>query len=235
MGALLFEDEKNKMRKMFLLVLMLFITVCLYSSSRGWGITLGGGTAEAYGCKDQADEYEISIKNYPVFRAGLFTNLPVTKDFLIKQEVLYSEKGSNQDMRHITEPVEFNIRYELSYLEIPFLFCPRLSRIGAVDIWGTAGFSFSWLLNAKYNLDGSVKVGDEIFELNDSYNMDDLDEFDYSFLYGIAAEFDFFKKAIWLEYRFSISWYKINFPTYEGEEPVQLSNQVHSLSISTKI
>jgi hypothetical protein len=223
------------MKKLFLIVFLISGVFILSAKSRSMGISFGGGIAQGYGSRDQAEEFEIAIKIKPVYRAGVFSLLSVSENLRIHQEVLFTQKGSLQEITHKEEPVNLKASYDLDYLEVPFLIQQKLFQVRDATVWGTTGFSFSWLLQAQYDLDCEVCVGDEVIELNESHSLRNLDEFDYSLLYGLVLDFSIFQRPVILEYRFSLGWYKIDFPTYGGLEPVQLCNQVHSITLGVKL
>ncbi len=199
-----------------------------------FGLIAGGGMSQAYGSKDQAVGYDIDIKFYPVLRVGVFAEYPITQELALVQEILYSQKGSKQRIRVEDQPVNFDLRYDTDYIEVPFLLKYNLFNIAQVPVKSLVGFSFSYLLQAEYNLDGVVNVGESTVALKDSYQMKDLDEFDYSLLYGFSANLKKIGIPVDLDYRFSLSWYKINYPTFAGLDPVRLSNHSHILTLSYK-
>ncbi len=219
-----------------LIIAFLLINICL--SATDFGFIFGGGLAQAYGSKDQAADYNIDIKTYPVLRTGLYSEHIITDNLHLVQEVLYSQKGSKQRITVKEQPVNFNLQYDLDYLEVPFLIKYKLINLGRINIYSQVGFSFSYLLSAHYDLKGQVKMtnGESItyIPLEDSYKIKDLDEFDYSLLYGFSSDLESLGLPLGLDYRFSLSWYKINFPTYQDMAPVVLSNQSHALTITYK-
>ena len=108
------------------------------------------------------------------------------------QEVLYSQKGSRQTIKVKDQPVKFNLQYDLDYIEIPFLIKYDLFKLKQSQIRSLVGFSFSYLLTAHYDLDGNVQIGNDedltTIPLKDSYKIKNLDEFDYSMLYGFSTD-----------------------------------------------
>lgn len=216
-----------------------FLTMSSFLVATEFGLIFGGGIAQAYGSKEQANDYLIDIKHYPVVRTGILVEHDISSNLTFVQEVLYSQKGSKQTIKVKEQPVKFTLQYDLDYLEVPFLIKYNLIDYKKVKIHSLVGFSFSYLLKAHYDLDGQVEIasGDalSIIPLEDSYEIKDLDEFDYSLLYGFSTDLNTFGLPLCIEYRFSLSWYKINFPTYQDMEPVVLSNQSHVLTLSYKI
>lgn len=215
-------------------IIVLFLLTFKLVDATEFRLILGGAMSQAYGSKDQAVEYNIAIKAFPVMRAGFSATHPIANDFFLVQEVLYSPKGSNQNISVKGQPVNFDLRYDLDYLEVPILLKYNILKIKNLSIESLVGLSFSYLLKAYYDLDGIVQVGDDAIPLQESYEMKDLDEFDYSLLYGFSTNLKQLGIPVDLEYRFSLSWYKINFPTFQEVEPVRLSNQSHALTFSYK-
>jgi hypothetical protein len=200
-----------------------------------FGVILGGGIAQAYASQDQIpEEFIIATNTYPVIKTGLVAEYPITHNFSLIQEVLYSQKGAKQTITVDDQPVKFNLNYDLDYLEVPFLIKYRLLNIKRVPINSIVGFSVSYLLKAHYKLNGTVNIADDVLLVDDSYEIKDLDEFDYSLLYGLSTNLKEFGIPVHLEYRISLSWAKIEMPTFEGIDPVIISNQSQTLAISYK-
>lgn len=216
-------------------IFVIFIMVNTYANVQVWGIKTGIGLAQGYGCKDQAEEYDVKLRTKVAYQAGAYMFFPITESFGIQNEILYSKKGSRQDIIHKEEPVSMDVRYDLDYLEVPFMIKLRLLQTSGNSFWSMTGFSFSYLFNSRYDLEGTVNVGDEIFDLKESYKLDMIDEFDFALLYGFALHTELFDLPIRLEYRFSLGWQKISFPTYQNEDPVKLNNLTYQIILSTPI
>jgi putative lipase involved disintegration of autophagic bodies len=116
-----------------LIIAFLLINICL--SVTDFGFIFGGGLSQAYGSKDQAADYNIDIKTYPVLRTGLYSDHKITDNLHLVQEVLYSQKGSKQRITVKEQPVNFNLQYELDYLEVPFLIKYTLINFGIRRIY----------------------------------------------------------------------------------------------------
>ncbi len=212
-----------------------FLTMSSFLVATEFGLIFGGGIAQAYGSEDQIpDDFNIKVKFYPVIKAGLLAEYPITPQFSLVQEVLYSQKGSNQNITVDGQPVKFKLKYEMDYLEVPFLLKYNLLKINKLPIDSLVGISFSYLLNAYYNLNGTINIVDDVIVVDDSYKIKNLDEFDYSLLYGLSTNLKEYGIPVSIEYRISLSWYKIQMPTFEGIDPVNVSNQSQTLAISYK-
>ncbi|MFO7895607.1 MAG: outer membrane beta-barrel protein [Candidatus Cloacimonadales bacterium] len=215
--------------KELLLLICLLSAPLVWAESPVWGVRVGSGLATGYGVPQQAPEYKVKIQRKLAYQAGFYLQHQVTENFAIQNELLYSRKGSRQDIEHLQQPVQLDVLYDLAYLELPLLLQLRLIELGKNSVWSVGGFSFSYLLDSQYDLSGRVEFGDDELLLSESYELDMIDEFDFSLLYGLVWKFYLGGWKLNLEYRFALGWQSISFPTYGAEAPVSLSNQSHQL------
>ena len=100
-------------------------------------------------------------------------------------------------------------------------------KIKNVGIYGSTGIALSLLLNGDYNITSTVSLPDPIPPqvTEESGDMEGLDTFDYSFLYGAGADFKLLNKDFFFEYRMTVGWNTLAMPNVSGADPVPLRNQ----------
>jgi hypothetical protein len=211
----------------------LLIFSCLFHGSLlaqtgvRFGLKTGLSLATQYGIKAADNTYNVETSSRKAFAGGIFAYFPITKSVGIQQELLYAMKGSGQDVT-ITTPVNINTvsKYKLNYFEMPIVLKYQFVKIKNVGIYGSTGIALSLLINGEYNIDTTVDTGvPPLIENNESGNMDGIDTFDYSFIYGAGADFKLLNKDFFFEYRMTVGWNTLQMPNASGADPVPLRNQ----------
>ncbi len=211
---------------------LLFLTILFYgtiSAQTGarFGLKTGLSLATQYGIKPADDIYMVETSGRIAFAGGIFAYFPITGSVGIQQELLYSMKGSGQDVT-ITTPFNINTvsKYKLNYFEMPIVLKYKFVNIRNVGIYGSAGIALSLLINGEYNITSTINTGaPPIIVTKESGDMKGLDTFDYSFVYGAGADFKLLKKDFFFEYRMTIGWNTLALPNASGADPVPLRNQ----------
>ena len=121
--------------------------------------------------------------------------------------------------------------YKIDYFELPILFRYTFAKIGSVGIFGSSGFALSVLLNGEYAVDGDIDIGGTLVSFSQDGETDGLDQFDYSFIYGLGVKFNLFDQNWFFDYRQTIGWNTLLMPTFEGEEPAPLRNQAYAFTL----
>jgi hypothetical protein len=212
------------------------------------GFKIGLGLAQHQGVEDPRLPYTVDSSWRQGFTAAVFLHFPVTDRFGLQQEVVYVRKGSRQaigvDILEI--PATLDVRYDLTYLEIPllmrfvWLLGPRL------DLYTLGGFSFALKIDDRYRLDGVVSDGEQTIPVSADAPMDEVDIFDFAFVYGLGLEMSALGRRVLLEYRFSLSLEALSLPTYAyvpfgtddririDNDPVPLRNQAHAVLLGIR-
>lgn len=217
------------------------------NSETGWtsvsfGFKGGLSLSQHSGIEERGSEYSVSSHWRTGFAAGVFVYLPITSRFGIQQEVFYTQKGSSQDISvDILEiPTVLHVTYDMDYIEIPVFFRFDWYRSASGAFYSLAGTALSFKVKDRYTLDGVIDDGSQQVPVSADSDMAEVEMFDYSFVYGMGAEFSLFGRQLLLEYRFAMGWNSLAMPTYayvpfEDEqilienEPVSLKNQNHLL------
>jgi Outer membrane protein beta-barrel domain len=209
-------------------------------------VTLRAGlsVSEHYGTKSRDQEYRVKSHRRASGVASVSLFLPVTDRFGLQQEICYVRKGSRQDIGvEILElPTVLHVVYDIDYIEIPAMLRFTWKTSKSPTIYSLSGFALSLRMHDRYVLEGEVSDGIETIPLRANADMREVSGFDYGFVYGFGSDFELARKHLGVEYRFTIGWNELRFPTYAyvpfGEEeiliqnePVPLRNQCHWITL----
>lgn len=218
----------------FILVFALFFLSTNLHAQTGieFGFKAGYNIATQYGSKTSDPLYDVDSEPRHGFSGAFFLRFPITDVFSIQQEFMYTQKGSVQNVTTTQPPLSTSSEYKIDYFELPIMFRYTFLNIGNVGVYGSSGFALSMLLKGEYTVDGVVDVGGGVkVPFNESGDTDEMDDFDYNFIYGLGLEFGLFKQECFFDYRQTIGWNTLLMPTVEGGEPAPLRNQTYSLSL----
>lgn len=132
-----------------------------------------------FGAKGGVNFSSISNKGYDDtktrtgFHAGLFANMPISDNFSIQPEVLYSQEGAKVTYNSGKSHNQLN----LDYIQVPIMFQVRPVKQFYIE----AGPQFGFLVNAKAK--GDVAVGNNI-AANTTLDVKDQTK---SFNFGLGA------------------------------------------------
>lgn len=196
-----------------------------------FGVKAGYNLAMQYGIKDPSIAYKVNSDSRHGFTGGIFLLFPITEAFSVQQEFLYANKGSTQHVSMAEPPFKSSSEYKIDYFELPILFRYTFAKIGSVGIFGSSGFALSVLLNGEYTVDGDIDIGGNLVSFSQDGDTDGLDQFDYSFIYGLGVKFNLFDQNWFLDYRQTIGWNTLLMPTFEGEDPAPLRNQAYAFTL----
>lgn len=215
-------------------IFMVFIINSSLKAQTGihFGLKAGYSSGTQYGINQPNLPYEVNSSARAGFTGGILLYYPITDAFGVQQEFLYTQKGSGQDVIMTNPPISTFSDYRLNYFELPILFKYNFINIKNFEIYGSTGFCLSILLNGDYKVDGVIDMGPGgQIPFEESGNTDGLDEFDYSFVYGLGFKFNLFDQKCFFDYRQTIGWNTLMMPSAEGGEPVPLRNQTYSFTL----
>lgn len=209
-----------------------------------FGFKGGISLAQHVGTEERDADYEVSSTWRRGFAVGAFLSFPVTSRFTLQQEVLYIQKGSQQDIGvEILEiPTVLDVTYDMDYIEIPVLLKFAWLKWELSELYSLAGTALSLKVNDRYRLEGEITDGSEVIPLRANSDMSEVDMFDFSFVYGFGLELPLLGRSVLVEYRFTMGWNTLAMPTYAyvpfGDEeilidnvPVPLKNQNHVIML----
>jgi len=212
------------------------------------GLKAGASFSQHQGIEDPRLPYTVDSEWRQGFVAGAFLYFPITDRFGLQQEILYVQKGSRQaigvDILEI--PTTLDVVYDLDYLEVPLLLRFVWWRNQRFDVCSLGGFAFALKLQDHYRLRGLVVGDEDEVPVRADADMDEVDIFDFAFVYGAGLEFPVAGRRLFVEYRFALSVERLGLPTYayvpfgEDEEiliendPVPLRNQAHGILLGIR-
>lgn len=224
------------MKKLITILILTLLTSSLLRAQTGIKVGFKGGYSMAtqYGITPANLPYDIQSEFTGGFAGGGFLYFPITEAFSVQQEFLYVNKGSTQKVALEQGGLAISTvtNYQINYFELPFVFRYTFARFGNVALFGNTGFAVSVMLDGDYEMTGTIDMGGGKVPLpGSSGNMDGVDEFDYSFLYGAGVDFKLFKQDCYFEYRFTIGWNTLMLPTGDPDEPSALKNQAYNFCL----
>jgi hypothetical protein len=217
------------MKKLIYLNLLLAFSFAALQAQTGarFGLKTGFSLATQYGITPADNTFMVETSSRKAFAGGIFVYFPITESVGIQQELLYAMKGSGQDVT-ITTPFNINTvsEYKLNYFEMPIVLKYKFVNIKNIGIYGSTGIALSLLLNGDYNITSTINTGaPPLIVTEESGDMEGMDTFDYSFVYGAGVDFNLLKKDFFFEYRMTIGWNTLAMPNASGADPVPLRNQ----------
>jgi hypothetical protein len=215
----------------------------------GFSVGLRGGVhfAQHTGTEERDADYEVASEWRTGLTAGVFIYWPVTPRFGLQQEIVYTQKGSSQEIGvEILEiPTTLDVTYELDYVEIPVLMRLTWLELDRSAFYSLMGTALSIKIDGRYVLEGEVSDGEQVVPISADADLSEVDMFDFSFVYGLGYEFRAGPGNLLIEYRFTMSWNTLSMPTYAyvpfGDEqvlvdndPVPLKNQTHCVTLGIR-
>ncbi|MBK3515728.1 porin family protein [Carboxylicivirga marina] len=240
--------------KKLLTSICLITTVFLTSQGQDktgirFGIKGGYNIATQYGITPEDLTYDVSSESLNGFSGGIMLLFPITNAFAVQQEYIYSNKGSVQNVSMTLPPemgntfVSTSTEYQINYFEMPIVFRYTFAKIGNVGIYGCSGFALSMLLDGEYTYKQSIQPlittdginfepGPVVASEKSTQDIKELDEFDYSFVYGLGAHFKLLKQTFFVDYRQVIGWNTLQLPVSpNSEDTAPLRNQNYTISL----
>ena len=129
------------------------------------------------------------------FHGGLFANMPLSKDFSVQPELLFSQKGTKWSMENSL--VDTDVILKLNYVEVPVNLVYNL----AEDFDFQFGPYVGILAGSK--ADGKVTIGNNTYEAGDQIDTDKFKSVDF----GLQGGLRFFLNPVYLgfTYKYGLS------------------------------
>lgn len=226
------------------------------TATLNYGCKAGLNLAQHYAPNADESEYEVGTGMRPGLIAGAWLDLRVLPQFALGYELLYSQKGSREEIRVkkiqddlgvwtvLDKPAVMNVDYNLDYLEIPVLLKVKTLEAGALSMEAIAGTAFSYRIRGHHKLEGTVYLpiaGTSDFDemhLAQTSKLKYVNRFDYSMVYGTALHYKG-KVRLSAEFRFTLGWDYLQLPTFSMDfvevEPVELRNQTYSAILGIEL
>jgi len=97
-----------------------------------------------------------------------------------------------------------HVTYDMDYIEIPVFFRFDWYQRDDAAVYSLAGTALSFKVRDRYTLDGVIDDGTQQVPVSADSDMSEVEMFDYSFVYGMGAEFSLFGQQMLFEYRFAM-------------------------------
>jgi hypothetical protein len=191
-----------------------------------FGIKAGYDFSSHWSTEDKADDSSVVIRSKSGLLAGASVNFRLSDSFRLQPEILYIQKGSEQDVTVPEAPIgTIYVVYDLRYLEIPIVlkFYPKKGK-GLFQPVLCTGPYFSFLLKSTYSYSNRF-IGDLEFDI------EGLKKTDIGFLSGLGIEFHKVKIAFGIHLRYSMGFVNLDLPTGPDAPTVPLRNYSYMLSI----
>lgn len=206
-----------------------------------YGVKMGFNLAQHYGPKADETVYKVETGMRPGLTGGAFLNYRILDEVRLGYELLYSMKGSREkitilsmDGEILPKPAVMSVRYDLDYLEVPIDLRLRTFSTDNFALETIAGTAMSYKIHGHHELDGKVYIPDgegfAEFPIHEESDLATVNQFDYSFIYGLAAQYRG-KLKLDAEFRFTLGWDYLSLPTFSLEDPAVLRNQCYSLCL----
>ena len=204
-----------------------------------WGFKSGLNISQHYGTKVQDMNYSVHSGMVTGNISGVYLDLNICKNLALSYELLYSMKGSTQEVviktlegEALIRPAVMNVEYRIDYIEVPVLLKIDVISKSKWKLKAITGSAMSLKVDGKHILNGKIYFpegdGYTVFDVHEQSKLAYLNGFDYSFVYGGSIEYSS-RYDMFLEYRFTLGWDYLSLPTYSDFEPVELRNQTYSL------
>ena len=198
----------------------------------------GLNISQHYGIEYGYEQYEVEKGIRIGFSGGVAFDFPVTDLFSVSQEFLYTNKGSKQKITLSGDQITLNVFYQTDYLEFPTLFLLHYYRRNDFALYYQSGFSLSYLIYGNYELEGTIPVGNDGYELDIDKRLRTIDHFDFGIILGGGVEFSLLNRLFSLDYRINFGIPFIELPTTEDVftdedeiSRVKLRNQSYTISL----
>lgn len=228
-----FINKSNMKKHVYVTVLLLSMFLGSVNGQTGvrFGLKAGYSLATQYGISPADNTYEVETGNRNGFSGGLLLYFPITESVGIQQEFSYTMKGSRQDVT-IPGTVKVNTvsDYNLNYFEMPIIVKYKFVNIKSFGIYGSTGIALSLLMNGDYDITSTIETGGPPIIVEESGDMEGLDIFDYSFVYGVGTDFKLLRKDFFIEWRMTVGWNTLAMPNATGADPVPLRNMDYIFS-----
>ncbi len=129
------------------------------------------------------------------FHGGLFVNMPLSEEFSVQPELLFSQKGTRFSMENSLLDTEFTLK--LNYIEVPVNLVYNLAKDFDFQLGPYIGF----LAGSK--ADGKVVIGNNTLEAGDEIDTDKFKPVDF----GLQGGLRFFLNPVYLgfTYKYGLS------------------------------
>jgi hypothetical protein len=136
------------------------------------------------------------------FAGGLFANMPLSEEFSVQPELLFSQKGTKYSLE--SNLLDTEVTLKLNYIEVPVNLVYNLARDFDFQLGPYIGFL------AGTKADGKITIGNNTYEASDEIDIDKFNKVDF----GLQGGLRFFLNPVYLGFTYK---YGLSQVAKEGE------------------
>lgn len=178
----------------------------------------------------EGEGYSVESKVKSRYALGIFADIRMSERFCLQPEILYSRKGSRQDLT--VDDLEIgNIRTDLfmDYIEIPVVLkVYPFKRNGLVDLFVCAGAYGAFLTVNEFQLSNTY-LGEYAQEI------EDLTGTDFGVVFGAGLEIDSLGRRWGFVYRYTLGLTDLVVPAGEYYPEIELRNRCHTFTVEMRL
>lgn len=189
------------------------------------GFKVGFDISAHWSTEEKSDQYSVESHSKNGFLFGAIARFKISNFFKLQSEILYVQKGSEQDVTIPSVPIgTIKVLYDLQYVEIPLVLKSYpLKGKGAIQPYFSIGPYYAFLLKSTYKL-SNIMIG------NVEEDMEDLKKNDMGIIFGSGLEFKKKKIEFSINYRYSMGFVDLNLPTGPDFPIIELRNNNHMVT-----
>jgi hypothetical protein len=193
------------------------------------GIMLGfhGGLSLSshWSTAEASSAYERETNSESGMIGGAYILFPLGKSFAFQPELAFVQKGANHIINIAGFPFgAIDVTYCLEYIELPLIIKFYPFDLGTMKFYSTAGAYISLLTSSSYRFENEFLPGF-------TEDIDSLDDIDYGVVFGAGLMMDIEGLKVDLEYRYSMGFNDLVYPTGPGFPEIELRNYAHMFMI----
>jgi len=210
------------------LFFLIFLAIFLLSSATipaqpgkwSFGLNIGPIFSNHWSTEDTPAGYEKPIGESGL-SLGVYTNYRLSKRFSLQVGIGLAEKGAKHNL--VIEGFPYgpvDITYNTEHIEIPVWLKFYVIKKEKIRLYTGAGGYFAYLTKGQYTFENE-------FIPSFTEDMDDLKKSDIGMMFNWGLEVKVAHFLFHLEYRYSMGFTDISFPTGPGTPGVNLRNMAH--------
>jgi len=211
---------------------VMLVAAFLLSLPGGWaeaqfffGTKGGLGISNHWSTEEKGNGYKVDSGSKLGGSIGVLASYQISRYFTVQGEVLYTQKGSNQDVTLPPLPPPLGdigaieLTYQMDYMEIPLILKTYPLQLETIRPYTTIGPYLAFLVGNEYEmsnevLEGFVPPGGDI---GAAQEIEGLEETDYGIVFGTGLEYHVYDLRFSFDYRYTMGFVDLTLPT--GEMP----------------
>ncbi len=190
------------------------------------GVKGGVSFSSHWSTAEESDAYERETTGQDGFAGGVFASIPLGGIFALQPELLFVQKGADHRINISSVPVgDINVAYEVDYIEIPVLLKLYLLDFDGIRFYTSGGGYIAFMTGSSYSFTNKYIPGFTV-------DMEDLEDPDFGFTFGNGFEFKAENITLSVEYRYSMGFVDVVYPTGPGFPEIELRNLTHMIFVS---